>query len=978
MISEVTDNIIPLKQILSTYCLHVYKELGESIKILQSNQDDHSKKKRFLEVLVTIRENFVRLFVLSKWAKSADDIYKLIKLFAHLRRLILEIGNVAHGMKFMGLSLIDAKLPNPDLRTAIEVVLKGRPQLKTYGFLQSKKLSSVLILRTIKEVNVILASRISMAKELPFLLRNYKVANGRITFHVSNFFETSLSIGDENENQLYMVYFHFNFGSLDNKLMTMTTHLDEGTQNLLFKKANRALRVDFVPVEQTNEDDSETKLPRHKSLTESLQRLCRLLCKFSVGYKLYLLYRQLVTLKVNIWKSDLSPVYYPDKNKIILTYWNQRNLRKPTIEISVSDNDTLSFEWFKGGILQKADGIKLADKAGTISMESLLMQITYKHVKQIIDHIVLQFDELLLDRSKVITYYTNDSIVFSLTPTKSTIYSIDPLSGLGYFTNPSSNKMVEIEDLINIDPQSTTRNLLRIKLETQLYELSYTMNSTGWISNDIVTLSTAEMKRLSINTKLFNLMNSSFNDSSLLLYKLKFYRRKQWPGGWFLIVGVNGFSSKIQWWLSYIKSVMGQWSIQWFEEIHVSVADYDYSMLLDLSNMTTEKLVSNLLMEELRNNYNTKVFVVDNKDHDRVLLSLSSEIKKHLPAKGPLLVLDNHSLTAIPSCESTILISLDVSTLDVLKLFVLGKLTDLPSHRMFDSLTENYRTANFATFSSKENCLFFRTYQEISFPVHSSLISTNLLGDSLHLIHQFTEMINLLSLTDQQAAIKALDVTLSKVKFEVGNEIYGKEHVSFLREGDSVSLVLSKTSPHRFCLPQMESMIQNRTKTMPLSTKINHLINYMQVTFSLVNFVNHLEKDLSSEVESHLQWTRFMYDINWFSLIYWSNAFQKPGKNQNLKLKRKVTLNIQIKNWTAVPTLVKTFINVNKEDLDSGGLESLEKIFKGENDKFNSKVKNCELRFLNVGIACSINFAHHILQELHHHIISELSPSSIR
>ncbi|GMF04267.1 unnamed protein product [Ambrosiozyma monospora] len=121
---------------------------------------------------------------------------------------------------------------------------------------------------------------------------------------------------------------------------------------------------------------------------------------------------------------------------------------------------------------------------------------------------------------------------------------------------------------INMDPRLTALGLLNLRLQTQLCELSSMLNAAGWINIESIRLNQHEMSKLDIDydsLKQKNLVGQLFN--------LKFYRRKDWPIGWFLTVGVSGYSSNVQWWCSRIKSYAGQWSLSWCESVKLPLTN---------------------------------------------------------------------------------------------------------------------------------------------------------------------------------------------------------------------------------------------------------------------------------------------------------------------------------------------------------------------------------------------------------------------
>ncbi|ODV86589.1 hypothetical protein CANARDRAFT_174669 [[Candida] arabinofermentans NRRL YB-2248] len=236
-IPHISANVTSLSTILERQSLNTYKQLKEFIITLQSNsQTDNVKKMNFLDLLVHIRENFVRIYVLCKWARNSKSIEKLIDLFVWLREQNQLITNALASVGTVKQSLVSAKLPNPDLSTAMEVLIKGGPQLPTYNYLPQKPLNPELILKTLRYLNVELATRMALQEQLPELLYNYKIQDGRVIFRVPNAFEFSISIADDSPDaKFFLVDFKLGFQSKDNELVPSVTSLPRQTFHNLEK-----------------------------------------------------------------------------------------------------------------------------------------------------------------------------------------------------------------------------------------------------------------------------------------------------------------------------------------------------------------------------------------------------------------------------------------------------------------------------------------------------------------------------------------------------------------------------------------------------------------------------------------------------------------------------------------------------------------------------------------------------------------------
>lgn len=90
------------------------------------SRENEDKKKLMLEWAWGEREKFIKLLVLSKWSRNCDDVSKMIDLNAWLTE---QMNHYEEAPKWIGqlkLNMEPAKAPNPDLKTALEVLSTGK------------------------------------------------------------------------------------------------------------------------------------------------------------------------------------------------------------------------------------------------------------------------------------------------------------------------------------------------------------------------------------------------------------------------------------------------------------------------------------------------------------------------------------------------------------------------------------------------------------------------------------------------------------------------------------------------------------------------------------------------------------------------------------------------------------------------------------------------------------------------------------
>ncbi|QPG74230.1 hypothetical protein FOA43_001555 [Brettanomyces nanus] len=876
-IPHITDNLTSLNVVLRRQALYTFHELSIFLKSLESSTlSDNEKKRSFLELLVKFRQNFLRLYVISKWAQRSLSVQTLIDLFAWLRQQSQTISGALTQLGTMKQSMVSAKIPNPDISTALEVLVKGRPQLPAHGFLKEVKLTPRLILRTLKRLNVAISTRLALQENLPSTFYNYTVKDGRATFKVAGCFQCAISIADDNLKEqtdsadvpssasftspFYLMDFKLGFRSKDTKLVPAITALPAGT----FRHLERF--ADF-------------QLAHH-----GLSGLYRLLHEYALSCKLYTLHRQLLQLRVGLWRSHMVHTYDAERCFIVITYWLKRKAPRSTIEIGKLGSDELGFRWIKEGRLYKSHGLKLSQEDGSIDIEGLVRKVIALHIELAVSAIQQGVFDTVESADKFCTLYGGSQLVLGVNHTRTVIYSIDPLSGDGYFQNPTP-LMNAIARQINSDPRNTFLGLLRLRLETQKQELAGILKTTGWQHIPAVKLGAAA---LLVSEGINDSNGSTYNSTGTRtmsahpimaanleflknkavapqLLSLEFYRRREWPREWFLAVAVPGYSTRPQFWVSKVRSSQGNWTVDWSCSIEPPAkghSHYSYFSLIDLAKVSTSKLVCYLIVQELTDE-GCQIKSLDKNDSE-----VNEFVEKIQGGKGTgeissLLLLSNKSLFAIPNARDSLVL---VALIDDQKLTIriYGK---LQSSLALDATSSNIASSVEGTSINlnRESGLFIvetvvnlterfgsgdRKSASEGSPATSGAIenfsstadsplgegnitSRGILSDSLSVLKQLSGLLSLLQLVGRDSELKLLDVSLDKVSFQYGSS--GSESISLQvipstsHSSDAVFIEMPENNPHQLCLRHLINMVSSDFSY----RKVGELITYLKLTLPL-------------------------------------------------------------------------------------------------------------------------------------------------
>lgn len=732
---HVTDNRTPLSDALRRQAQYTYRELSTFMKSLESSSvSDNEKKRKFLDLLVSLRENFIRLYVISKWARDATEIQKLIDLFAWLRDQGQAITNALGQLGNMKQSLVSAKVPNPDISTALEVLVQGRPQLPTHSFLPAEKVPQELILDTLRRLDIAISVKMALAtnQDLPRQFYNYEVRDGRVIMDVHGSFECALSLasdaapgaGSLSELPFCLVDFKLGFRTENLKIVLSKTALPQQT---------------FVHLERV----ANMELARG-----GLVGLYELLHEYALSCKLFMLHRQLLKLRMGLWRGHLSHSYSAERGIIVISYWLKRRGASSRIEIgrvraaegekmekggvrdgvksgvrdgvkngvkggvknAVNDavkntvnnspngiqnsvdavnNDTkriktpgtacgstLGLRWVRENKACDLRGVELGGADGSIDVERVIRQIIGIHID----------DELKELRSKLVASIENaerfchiqqHDLVFDVNHRRTVIYNISLLSGQGYFQHPTPG-MARVVSQINRNPADNAFvGLLRLRLLTQDQDLGTVLSATGWAPVPGIQMSLQES---GLDADLSQLKNASLAPQ---LAAVRFFARNGWPRGFFLAAAVFGFSTRPQFWICQLSSCQGCWKVLWAGSVHLppkidQSQQFSFAGLDHLAGICTSKLVCHLIVNELREMHcNVKRLhpETDRAAADFVRRVAGGTVDRR-DASQSVLLLGNRSLFAIPGVRDSLLLVASIDASSTLRVAVHGRLCD--------------------------------------------------------------------------------------------------------------------------------------------------------------------------------------------------------------------------------------------------------------------------------------------------------------
>ncbi|KAK1834841.1 glucose-6-phosphate dehydrogenase [Podospora conica] len=380
-IPHISTDILPLNLILSRLAQYSHGRLEETITTLASkpippnsangnghyqsaggedaSQESVEKKALLLSTLQDLHTRWVKALVIANWSKKAEGVSRLIDIRAHLASKLDEFSQTFFTMIHNKQELRWAKLPSPDLKTALQVLRAGEVSyMPELGYLDPPPVTPEEEARWMDNVNTTLS--------IPLPFRDYKIDSGRVTFRVAGEFELELTIGDEDfDSQYWFMDFRFLFRPAPAKL-------SEPLRAAFEHKVNEILAVDGLE-------------GCHKYLHE-----------FVLTQKITEFWRQAVESSKQNWINSLKVERL--NRSMAIQYWVNRPHSQGTkcwIIMGVDSRtgpdglpdpgmpSALTLRWFRDG--KEVKDCDIPFDTDTISTDALLNTVVARHVEYVLE-----------------------------------------------------------------------------------------------------------------------------------------------------------------------------------------------------------------------------------------------------------------------------------------------------------------------------------------------------------------------------------------------------------------------------------------------------------------------------------------------------------------------------------------------------------------------------------------------------------------
>jgi mediator of RNA polymerase II transcription subunit 14 len=487
------------------------------------------KKLSLLKFIQGLHTRWVKALVITEWSKKAGEVSRLIDIRSHLAKKVEEINQVFFDLVNTKRDLHWAKVPSPDLKTALEVLSSGEVTwMPEFGYLKPPPVTPEETEAWIDNINTMLSVRLSLDEyeKTPYAFRNYTIASGRVTFRVEGEFEVDLTIGDEDfEKQFWFIDFRFLFTPAPGEL-------SETLRMTLEAKVNEVLGVD------------------------GLAGCYKYLHEFVLTQKITEFWRQAVELSRARWIDTLNVERL--NRAMAIQYWVNRphsQGSKSWIILGVNSGSGpdglpgpespshLALRWFRDN--KEVKDFDISFDVNAISAEDLVTSVIARHVEYLLGSIynkllskprfAQRHARLSLDISQ--ENPSDSSLTVQLFDTENATVRVDGMTGC-FTLLPISPNLQEGQKRLNASPNPAEDGPVTLEYIRVVYtikDLGSRTRSIGWT-----------MLRSPI--ALDELKNMVYSASqSREAFQSAWLRRVGWSPQWYVVMTM-GLSGD-QWWL---------------------------------------------------------------------------------------------------------------------------------------------------------------------------------------------------------------------------------------------------------------------------------------------------------------------------------------------------------------------------------------------------------------------------------------------
>ncbi|KAI1333300.1 mediator complex subunit MED14 [Xylariaceae sp. FL0255] len=548
-IQHIAEGFFPLNTLLSRLAQQTHNQLADEIIALAkmpvpsasvngnaaSSDDDTSpenlnKKVRLLNFVQERHGEWVKALVITNWSRKAEPVSKLIDLMHHINKTRTLYQAALDYMINIKRDLTYARLPNPDLRTALHILSTGQaPWMPELNYIEPPPLTLKDQMQAIENLNTLLSMRLNLEdhENIPQQFQDYKIDSGRVTFRVHGEFEVDLTIADEDvTKQFWFIDFRLDFTPAPRQL-------SEILRGILENKVNDALQRDGL--------HGCYKFLHEFVLTHKITEYVRQAIELAKGRWVDMLKVERLNraMSIQYW-SGLTPAHG-------LKSWIILGVSSGTQSRLASDRGSssrLTLRWFRDG--KEVTDVQIPLERDTISAEGLLRGVIGRHI----DHILRSIHQGLAAKGRFINHKA--SLKLNIAADKPGESELTMQLGQDSYTHvkialytgmitlcPQSNVMRQWQERLNTQARhSATDQILLLdglRCHYVMDDLRRRGKSMGWTICNPAPVKADE-------TRTF--LNSREQNTTMWL------KRRGLPDQWYILA--NQSLSGDQWWLTQV------------------------------------------------------------------------------------------------------------------------------------------------------------------------------------------------------------------------------------------------------------------------------------------------------------------------------------------------------------------------------------------------------------------------------------------
>lgn len=427
---------------------------GATPAVLDTSEASLKKKRMLMDFASSQRDRFIKTLVLADASKNEEDHGQLITIKAWQQKQRVAYKMTMDAIGITKVKTIDFKQARPNLEAAMEVLSTGKlMNMPHLGYIPPKKATAKELLATLRDMNVMIATRLSLNDELSPHMQEYTIANGRVTFRVPGEFEVDLSVGDDDpESQFFFLDLRLSFAPSAGAISdTLRSHLESRVNSALMEKGLPGC-YDFLH-------------------------------NFVLTHKINVLRSQVSELNSSKWFDCIRAENL--RRSLTVQYWIGRPGPKSWLEFGISTGKvkharskktpapSLSVRWFRRGVEVKDEHLHF--DWSNLDLEQCLSEVIERHTSWVFNDLQPRIASLAPTGSSIEVRVEEEAVgpralVCGLSSARSPLrLRIDAVTGL-YSISPPSGPSARAERHLNNDPAPDAAQLVANTLCSAMQE----------------------------------------------------------------------------------------------------------------------------------------------------------------------------------------------------------------------------------------------------------------------------------------------------------------------------------------------------------------------------------------------------------------------------------------------------------------------------------------------------------------------------